>query len=135
MTYEQIKHLVDWQEKRVNFRVNQGMLTDEDKAILTLLRQKEFDLRPKPVNIPFGEFWKLYDKKIGLPKCQVLWHKMTDKDREEAIQHIIGYVKATPDKKFRKHPETYLRNKCWNDEVIMPVQVIPNHNPKEQKWL
>lgn len=34
------------------------------------------------------------------------------------MQHLEVYIKATPDKQYRKHPMTYLNNKSWNDEVI-----------------
>jgi len=27
-------------------------------------------------------------------------------------------LNSTPDKQYRKNPETYLNNKSWNDEII-----------------
>ncbi|MCK9282430.1 MAG: hypothetical protein M0P71_17585, partial [Melioribacteraceae bacterium] len=46
-------------------------------------------------------------------------------------EHVKIYVKSTPDKQYRKNPDTYLRNQCWNDEVIKKED---NHSqPKQQE--
>lgn len=66
----------------------------------------------------FDEFWDLYDKKSAKPKCEILWKKMSKDKKEQAINYIHGYKKAQPDKKYRKNPDTYLRNESWNDELI-----------------
>ena len=34
------------------------------------------------------------------------------------MDHIIDYKDSTPDKKYRKHPSTYLNSKGWEDEII-----------------
>ncbi len=34
------------------------------------------------------------------------------------IEHIPKYKIEQPDKQFRKHFETYLNNKSYNDEII-----------------
>lgn len=72
----------------------------------------------KPVNIEFDEFWNLYGKKVGLEKSRKLWEGLTDNERVQAMNHIPGYTAATPEKKYRKDPQTYLRNKSFNDEII-----------------
>ena len=66
----------------------------------------------------FDEFWNAYDKKTAKPKCEVLWKKLSKDKKEQAISYIEKYKKAQPDKKYRKNPETYLRNESWNDEII-----------------
>jgi hypothetical protein len=66
----------------------------------------------------FNDFWNLYDKKTSRPKCEKLWKKLDHRAREQIMLHLTSYIPATPDKKFRKNPETYLRNEGWNDEVI-----------------
>mgnify|MGYP003147076150 FL=1 len=43
---------------------------------------------------------------------------MSKEKKENAIKYIEGYKKAQPDKKYRKNPDTYLRNESWNDEII-----------------
>ena len=70
------------------------------------------------VNAPFDDFWNLYDKKVGRPKCEKLWSKLTMAERVYCLNYIPLYKQAQPDKQYRKNPETFLRNKAWNDEII-----------------
>lgn len=74
----------------------------------------------------FEIFWEVYDKKIGSkPKLKKKWDSLTEPEREAALEYIPGYVKATPDKKYRKNPETFLNNKSWNDEIITTNRTVP----------
>mgnify|MGYP006873190984 CR=1 FL=1 len=66
----------------------------------------------------FKTFWAAYDKKIGREKCEKLWAKLTIKEKKECLDYIPLYKQAQPDKQYRKNPETFLRNKSWNDELI-----------------
>jgi len=71
------------------------------------------------VNIDFEWFWNEYDKKIGVKeKLKNKWLKLSDLERENAMNYIDLYKKSVPDKQFRKYPETFLNNKSWNDEII-----------------
>jgi len=66
----------------------------------------------------FEDFWNQYDKKVGKPKCQKLWKQIKQKDRESIVDHLDKYIPSTPDKAYRKNPETYLRNRGWEDEIL-----------------
>jgi len=67
----------------------------------------------------FERWWKLYDKKVGdKKKLLVKWGKIPKREKDAVFGHTKLYVEATPDKKFRKDPQTYLNNKSWNDEII-----------------
>ena len=83
--------------------------------------------------VGFDQFWNLYDKKIGRPKCEKLWSKLTNKEMEECIAYIPLYKQAQPDKQYRKNPETFLRNKCWNDELIYHNNGEPTKQSAEDK--
>ena len=73
----------------------------------------------KEINISFDAFWDLYDKKAGnKEKLISKWNKLSDDDRTKIMAFIPKYKIATPDKKYRKNPETFLNNKAWNDEII-----------------
>jgi len=69
-------------------------------------------------NIPFDEFWVVYDKKVGKPKSIPLWNKLTNDERSSIIAYIPKYKKAQPNKGFRKDPERFLRDKKWEDEIV-----------------
>lgn len=69
-------------------------------------------------NLSFEVFWKLYDKKVGKTKAQKLYDALSVEDRKAAIEYIPLYKQSRPDKQYRKNPETFLRNRAWEDEII-----------------
>jgi hypothetical protein len=71
------------------------------------------------INIDFEWFWNDYDKKVGdKQKLKKKWIKLTDEERQNAMNYIDLYKQSVPDKQFRKNPETFINNKSWNDEII-----------------
>lgn len=67
----------------------------------------------------FDKAWNLYQKKVGpKEKLKAKWDKLSLKDRKAAIEHIPLYVQSTPDKQYRKHFQTYLNQRGWEDEII-----------------
>lgn len=72
----------------------------------------------KAINIPFDVFWKTYAKSAAKEKCEAKWKSLSNKAREEIMQHLPAYVASTPVKKFRKDPMTYLNRKGWLDDII-----------------
>lgn len=82
--------------------------------------RKEQDAQPESGDclLSFDLFWIAYDKKVERTKCEKLWKKINPDTYELIISHVKEYVQSTPDKQFRKNPETYLFNKCWNNEIV-----------------
>lgn len=73
--------------------------------------------------VDFDTFWNLYEKKVGLKeKVEKMWNDLKVSDRELAIAYIPNYKLSQPNKKFRKNPTTFINNKSWLDEIIMPSQ-------------
>lgn len=73
----------------------------------------------KALNIPFDMFWKTYAKSVAKDKCETKWKSLSDKVREQIMQHLPAYIAFTPVKKFRKDPMTYLNGKGWLDDIII----------------
>ena len=69
----------------------------------------------------FLMFWKLYDKSVNKPKTFALWKKknFSEEELKEVMKKVKLYVENTPEKRFRKNPERYVRDNCWEDEVIV----------------
>ncbi len=65
----------------------------------------------------FGRWWELYDKKVGKQTANKLWKKLNVNDRSAIMAHTALYRMAT-EKAYRKNPETYLRQRAWEDEII-----------------
>jgi hypothetical protein len=82
------------------------------------------------INIPFENFWDLYDKKVEKDTCRSKWEKLTDDERSDIISYLPNYIKATPEKKYRKNPETFLNGRGWEDEIIMPAKKAETPEPK-----
>ena len=67
----------------------------------------------------FERFWDMYGKKVGdKSKIQAKFLRLPQAVRLQIFRTLPAYIESTPDKKFRKNPETYLNNKSWNDEII-----------------
>lgn len=67
----------------------------------------------------FQDFWNGYNKKAGSKeKCKKKFDSLSQEIKEQIMNHIFEYVKATPDKTFRANPETYLNQKRWENEII-----------------
>lgn len=73
----------------------------------------------KALSIPFDVFWKTYAKSVAKDKCEAKWISLSNKVREDIMQHLPAYVASTPVKKFRKDPMTYLNGKGWLDDIIV----------------
>tara|TARA_R110001632_G_scaffold75782_2_gene172215 strand:- start:174 stop:839 length:666 start_codon:yes stop_codon:yes gene_type:complete len=68
---------------------------------------------------PFESFWDLYDKKNGRPNSEKKYNKLSEATRQQIFNHVPRYKLEQPNKKYRKHPETYLNAEAWTDEVMV----------------
>lgn len=68
--------------------------------------------------VTFLMFWDAYKKKIKLSRCQALWVKLTKVEQVQAYYGINIYDKYLHCERWRSKadPETYLRNKYWENE-------------------
>jgi len=90
----------------------------EDENINEDLNEKESENEIE-VWPTFEDFWILYDKKSGdKRKCLKKWNKLGQLGKEFIMHHVEKYVKSTPDKQFRKNPETYLNQQHWENEIL-----------------
>jgi hypothetical protein len=71
----------------------------------------------------FDVFWEKYNKKQDSKKCFDKWVKLSDSEINAALDKVDEYVHSTPDVQFRKNPLTWLNGKCWEDEIITPMQL------------
>ena len=88
------------------------------------------DLLAIEPDIVFNDyFWTPYGKKGNKKTSLRKWSKLTKKAQDVVREHIPKYVKATPDKAFRKNFETYLNQECWNDELPEAAQSFGRSAP------
>jgi hypothetical protein len=64
----------------------------------------------------FDAFWSAYDKKNDRAACLLKWSKLSQGEIQKIKEALPGYIRDTPDVKFRKNPLTWLNRRCWEDE-------------------
>lgn len=79
----------------------------------------------------FLEFWKLYNKSVNKPKSFVLWKKknFSEEELKKVMEKVKLYVSNT-EKQYRKDPERYIRDNCWENEVIIKSTVNKYGKPE-----
>ena len=95
--------------------------TDYDKTYNSDKGQQELQALDKD-HLAFDRFWNLYDKKVGRAECKKLFNNLSENDWNKIFETLPTYIQATPDKQYRKNPETYLRNRAWEDELYVKEQ-------------
>jgi len=77
------------------------------------------DINTVEVYPSFQEFWDLYYKKTGNKTLiKPKFDKLPQKVKKEILNYLPAYIESTPDKTYRKNPQTFLDNKAWEDELI-----------------
>ena len=70
--------------------------------------------------IDFEFFWNEYNKKVGDKKrCKNKWDKLHLEIQKKVLDSLPEFIKQFSDKQFQPHPETYLNQERWNDEIII----------------
>ena len=95
---------------------NLKLITDNIESVLDFLKTINPDRTE--INISFQAFWDIYNKKVGdKKKCEKKWNSFTDSVRQKIIDSLPGWLSVIKDKQFQPHPETYLNQQRWNDEI------------------
>ena len=77
------------------------------------------------INIPFSDFWDKYDYCKGKKSdVEAKWIALSDEERTLTMESLDTYLLSTPDKTYRKYPMSYLNTEAWNDEHIVPIEVM-----------
>lgn len=139
MTQKEIRQLLGSLEARINgtddpfmkiagISIDLGVGGYRSERLIIKLEDAEFRQVKSPVMTTeqeasvtpqgFEEFWKLYDKRVGRAKCEKLWARLSKREQADCMSYIPLYKQAQTAKQYRKNPETFLRNKSWNDELI-----------------
>jgi phage replication O-like protein O len=106
---------------------NIGTETEHTKETIKETKQKkECDL--------FDQWYEKYDKKKGRKDALKKWNKLSLENKKKCLLVVDNYVKSTPDKNYRKNPETYLNKEAWEDEITFNTNgeepIVMNYLPK-----
>lgn len=78
----------------------------------------------------FEIFWKIYDKPVSKKPAKQKFLRMTIDDCKKCVEVVSIYVKATPDRTYRKHASTWLNQECYNDKYTVKSDGISKGNLK-----
>ncbi len=73
------------------------------------------------INIDFEWFWNEYDKKVGdKQKLKKKWNKLTDDERQNAMNYLDLYKQSVPDKQF----QLILYKHFFSEQYNIPIDSI-----------
>jgi len=78
---------------------------------------KELNKEHAQIIASFEKFWELYDRKKDRKRCLSKWLRLKQQDIDVIFETLPDYIRATPNKQFRKFPATYLNNRSWENEI------------------
>jgi hypothetical protein len=79
----------------------------------------------------FNIFWEIYNKKKNKEKSFQIWCKIDPELYQVIYNHVKIYRKTKEGKDFPYHPNNYLKDKHWNDE-IETEETIEERKEKER---
>ena len=79
---------------------------------------------PNFKDITFDNFYKLYPNKKARPYAEKCFNKLSSKDRFDAYNGVINYIKfwkaSETEKQFIPHPSSFINGRRWEDEIELP---------------
>lgn len=146
---------IDWEERvfQLASRLYASNEMTIDQAIANALIFKETYIEMMGLDEPkkekkgkekdesFEEAWLLYRRKGSKKIASEQWAKMSQKEKDTAMKHIVAYV-GSRELQYQKDFERYLRDKCFNNVVYDKQFVIfdpnitqPEPTKKEDKLI
>lgn len=104
-------------------------LEKENSRLQGIIDKKEKDKKEKFDETEFEYFWCQYGKKGNKKTTKRRWANLSYKNKNLITKHVPKYVKATPNKAFRKNAETYLNQEVWFDELPEVTDSYGNKEP------
>lgn len=105
------------------------------------LDEPKKEKKEKEKDESFEEAWLLYRRKGSKKIASEQWAKMSQKEKDTAMKHIVAYV-GSRELQYQKDFERYLRDKCFNNVVYDKQFVIfdpnvtqPEPTKKEDKLI
>ena len=78
----------------------------------------------KTKTILLEKFWNAYDKKVGKIAFEKAWMNLSEADMNNAIDFVPKY-KSAREKVYMKDPVRFIRNRVWEDELIVKEDKKP----------
>ncbi len=96
-------------------------LTNNQPSInqqVTTIEEDNKGIKEEETKVEFESFWNLYNKKVGKKiKIEQKWNRLPSETQKKIMETLPSFLGRISDKQFQPHPETYLNNERWNDEI------------------
>lgn len=97
-------------KKSSSMKIEDRRLKIEDRSL-----ENEVEIYPT-----FEDFFNAYDYKKGNRKTlKTKWDKLNYEVKLKIMNYLPAYIESTPNKKYRKHPMTFLNQESWEDEITI----------------
>lgn len=116
VTRKRVVALTKTLEQTIKIRVSY-IISNNYKNITKTNTSEEIEISRENA---FNVFWKLYAYSKSKDKAKRIFIKLKAEEIESIISVVEDYTLSTPDKKFRKHPATWLNQRSWEDEIFVP---------------
>lgn len=110
---------------------NETPVKQNDNGEKELKKEKELKLKQEKED-SFNIFWELYNKKKNREKSFQIWCKIDPELYQDIYNHVKIYRQTKVGKEFPYHPNNYLKDKHWNDELDSDDSVNNNLNHFEE---
>lgn len=95
-------------------------------------QKKDFAVSSVPDSL-FLKFYSLYGKDIDKQRVWSKWQRLTEEEKKKIMDYVPLYVAATPDKRYRRAPLTFLEKRTWENELPPAVGTKPADVAREQR--
>lgn len=95
-------------------------------------QKKDFAVSSVPDSL-FLKFYSLYGRDIDKPRVWSKWQRLTEEEKKKIMDYVPLYVAATPDKRYRRAPLTFLEKRTWENELPPVAAPKPADAAKEQR--
>jgi hypothetical protein len=117
-------------DKAIDKALDEANNKATDKATDTIYKQENNrtieQINKLDIDFYFDQFWNAYNRKVNRKKTFELFKKIKPELFDLIIDKAHQYAQSTPDIQFRKHPNTWLNGRCWEDEIILTHKQIQN---------
>jgi hypothetical protein len=145
-----VRHGVPHRHVTVSDTVRHGpttVITADDKPRSPIELHIELPLNSTPAAAPpserngytpaFEAFWSAYGRKGAKRTAATEWAKAVKRADPTVIMTKVGpYVASTPDPKYRKDAERWLKGDCWESAIVAATRAtnghVPYQNPADQ---
>ncbi len=124
VNYEHYRNVASREEKKRKDRERVAEKRNKNKGVASCRNEShtvanvahtDTDTDTEKIDAQFATFWEQYPRKKDKKRSERLWGKLTDKERDLALEDIkTRFIDA--DQNFIPYPSTYLNNKRWEDE-------------------